>query len=185
MAVVVKLDFDNSYHLEPVSGDLRISTFRTELQDGTEIPLKVEINKEPHELLPGVFNLAFGPMNEKGKIDDKAELSHKDYSKVFSSILLTGMIYLTKNKDHYLGIDGSNNSRAYLYYRFLQKNYDYLSKFFKMYGLKYYVRISRFGKNQYDNPFDFKDILPGIDKIEKGMRLNPEFMYNYFIFNLK
>jgi len=185
MSVAVKLDFDNTYHLEPVSGDLRISTFQTQLQDGTEVPLKVEINKEPHELLPGVFNLAFGPMNEKGKIDDKAELTHKDYSKVFSSILLTGMIYLTKNKNHYLGIDGSNNARAFLYYRFLQKNYDYLNKFFKMYGLKYYVRISRFGKNQYDDPFDFKDILPGTGKIEKDMQLNPKFMYNYFIFRIK
>jgi hypothetical protein len=185
MSVAVKLDFDNPYDIEPMSKDLRISTFRTEMQDGTQIPLKVEISKEPHELLPGVFNLAFGPVKDKGKIDDKAELSHKDYSKVFSSILVTALMYLTKNKDHYLGIDGSNNARAYLYYRFLHRNFDYLDKFFAMYGLKYYVRICRFGKNQYDNPFDFRDILPGTDKIEKGMRLNPEFMYNYFIFNLK
>jgi hypothetical protein len=26
--------------------------------------------------------------------------------------------------------------------------------------LKYYVRISRFGKTQYDNPFDFNDVVP-------------------------
>ena len=132
MAVAVKLDFDNPYNIEPVSEDLRISTFRTELQDGTQIPLKVEVSSEPHELLPNVFNLAFGPTNDKGKIDDKAELSHKDYSKVFSSILLTGLTYLANNKNHYLGIDGSNNARAYLYYRFLQKNFDYLDKFFKI-----------------------------------------------------
>jgi len=185
MAVAVKLDFNNPYDIEPVSKDMRISIFRTELQDGTQLPLKVEVSSQPHELLPDVYNLAFGPMNDKGKIDDKAELSHKDYSKVFSSILLAGVTYLIKNKKHFLGIDGSNNARAYLYYRFLQRNFDYLDKFFKMYGLKYYVRISRFGKNQYDNPFDFKDILPGTDKIEKGMQFNPEFMYNYFIFNLK
>jgi hypothetical protein len=55
MAVTVKLDFNNSYHLDSVTEDLRMSVFRTELQDGTEIPLKVEINKEPHELLPDVF----------------------------------------------------------------------------------------------------------------------------------
>jgi hypothetical protein len=134
---------------------------------------------------PTFFNLAFGPINDKGKIDDKAELSHKDYSKVFSSILLTGLTYLASNKEHYLGIDGSNNARAYLYCRFLQKNFNYLDKFFKMYGLKYYVRISRFGKNQYDDPFDFSDILTDTDRIEKGMRLIPEFMYNYFIFRLK
>jgi len=185
MAAAVELDFDNPYHLDSVSDDLRMSVFRTELQNGTQIPLKVIISSEPHKLMSNVFNLAFGPINDKGKIDDKAELSHKDYSKVFSSILLTGMIYLASNKNHYLGIDGSNNARAYLYYRFLQSNYDYLDKFFRMYGLKYYVRISRFGKNQYDNPFDFKDILPSADKIAKGMQPNFEFMYNYFIFKLK
>lgn len=178
MSVAVKLDFDNPYNIEPVSRDSRINFFQTELQDGTQIPLKVEISSQPHELLPGVFNLAFGPVN------DKAELPHKDYSKVFSSIHVIGLMYLTKNKDHYLGIDGSNNARAYLYYRLLQKNFEYLDQFIKIYGLKYYVRISRFGKNQYDNPFDFKDILPGTDRITKDMRLNPEFMYNYFIFNL-
>jgi hypothetical protein len=47
-------------------------------------------------------------MNAEGEIDDKAELHHKDYSKVFSSILLTGFTYLKNNRDHYLGIDGSN-----------------------------------------------------------------------------
>jgi hypothetical protein len=185
MAIAVKLDFDNPYNIEPVSEDMRTSIFQTELRDGTQVSLKVEISSEPHELLPNVFNLAFGPMNDKGKIDDKAELSHKDYSKVFSSILITGMLYLEHNRSHYLGIDGSNNARAYLYYRFLKKNYDYLNKFFKIYGLKYYVRISRFGKSQYDNPFNFKDILPGIVRIKKNMPINPEFMYNYFIFKLK
>lgn len=185
MSVAVKLDFDNPYDIEPLSEDMRISIFKTELQDGTQIPLKVEISKEPHELLPGAFNLAFGPMNERGKIDDKAELSHKSYSKVFSSILLAALLYLANNRDHYLGIDGSNNARAYLYYRFLQSNYDYLNKFFNMYGLKYYVRISRFGKNQYADPFDFKDILPGTVRMKKDMKIDPEFMYNYFIFKIK
>ena len=185
MAVAVRLDFDKSYHLDSVTEDLRMSVFQTELQNGTKIALKVEVSDVPHELFPGVFNLAFGPVNERGKIDDKAELSHKDYSKVFSSILLTAMTYLASNRSHYLGIDGSNNARAYLYYRFLQKNYDYLNKFFKMYGLKYYVRISRFGKNQYANPFDFKDIIPGTVRIKKNMKMDPEFMYNYFIFKLK
>jgi hypothetical protein len=115
MAIAVDLNFKNPYDIHPLTEDLRINVFETELQDGSTVPLKVEISNEPHELLPKVFNLAFGPMNEKGEIDDKAELHHKDYSKVFSSILLTGFTYLGNNKDHYLGIDGSNNARAYLY----------------------------------------------------------------------
>lgn len=54
-----------------------------------------------------------------------------------------------------------------------------------MFGLKYYVRITRFGKSQYENPFDFKDIMPYPERIKKGVKIFPPFMYNYFIFNLK
>jgi hypothetical protein len=86
MAVAVKLDFDNTYKIAPLSGDLRVSTFTSDLEDGSSVPLRVEISSEPHALLPFVFNLAFGPTNAKGEIDDRAEITHKDYSKVFSSI---------------------------------------------------------------------------------------------------
>jgi hypothetical protein len=185
MAVVVKLDFDETYNIDPLSDDLRVSTFVSDLEDGRSIPLRVEISSQPHALLSSVFNLAFGPTNAKGEIDDKAEIAHKDYSKVFSSILLAGLIYLTDHPDQYLGIDGSNNARAYLYYRFLQRNFGYLDQYFEMYGLKYFVRISRFGKNQYDNPFDFNDVIPMTDRIPKGMVIRSNLMYNYFIFKLK
>ncbi len=65
---------------------------------------------------------AFGPTNSKGEIDDRAEISHKDYSKMFSSILLAGLTYLTDHPNQYLGIDGwdnaRDNARGYMYYRF-------------------------------------------------------------------
>lgn len=185
MAVTVKLDFDNTYEIEPLSDDLRVSTFKSDLEDGSLVSLRVEISSQPHALLPFVFNLAFGPTNARGEIDDKAEIAHKDYSRVFSSILLSGLTYLTDHPEQYLGIDGSNNARAYLYYRFLQRNFDYLDQYFEMYGLKYFVRISRFGKNQYDNPFDFNDVIPMTDRIRKGMVIRSNLMYNYFIFKLK
>jgi hypothetical protein len=183
--VAVTIDFNNTYEIEPVSDDLRVSTFNTQLADGEEIPLQVEISSESHELLPSVYNLAFGPTDEKGKINDKAEIAHVDHSKVFSSILLAALTYLTDHPEQYLGIDGSNDARAYLYYRYLQRNFDYLDQFFEMYGLKYYVRITRFGKNQYDNPFDFEDVQPMTARITKNQFIRPDFMYNYFIFKLK
>lgn len=80
MAVTVKLDFDNTYEIDPLSNDLRVSTFTSDLEDGSSIPLRVEISSEPHALLSSVFNLAFGPINAKGEIDDRAEIAHKDYS---------------------------------------------------------------------------------------------------------
>jgi hypothetical protein len=185
MAAGVTVDFDRRYDIDDISKDLRNSLFRTELQDGSTTPLKVEISNESHELIPDVYNLAFGPLDHRGRIDDKAELRHADYSKVFSTILLTAYTYLKSNPSHYLGIDGSDNRRAILYFRMLQRNYEYLSRYFNIYGLKYYVRITRFGKRQYDNPFDFTDIEPYPEEITKSMKISPELMYNYFIFNLQ
>jgi hypothetical protein len=185
MAVSPTIDFNNLYDIDSISEDLRYTSFHTQLNNGTPVELAVRISNQAHALLPNVYNLAFGPLNAKGKIDDKAELSHADYSKVFSTILFTAFAYLKNNPDHYLGIDGSDNARAYYYYRTIQRNYNYLDKHFRMYGVKYFVRITRFGKTQYDNPFDFEDILPYPYRIRKGDRISQDHMYNYFIFNLK
>lgn len=185
MAANLKIDFKNLYEIDNISADLRVSTFSTKLNNGQALPLIVKISNQSHALLPNVYNLAFGPLNSKGKIDDKAELTHADYSKVFSTILFSALAYLKTNPDHYLGIDGSDNARAYFYYRALQRNFPYLNQHFRMFGVKYFVRITRFGKTQYDNPFDFEDIMPYPFRIEKGALVSQDHMYNYFIFNLK
>ncbi|MFT3827480.1 MAG: hypothetical protein QM731_26395 [Chitinophagaceae bacterium] len=185
MSVPVKIDFDTLYDIDNISTDLKYSSFTTPLNDGKAVPLVVKISNNTHALLPNVYNLSFGPLNAKGKIDDKAELKHINYSKVFSTILFSALAYLQTNPDHYLGIDGSDNARAYFYYRALQRNFSYLDKHFRMYGVKYYVRITRFGKTQYDNPFDFEDIIPYPFRIRKGSQISQDQMYNYFIFNLK
>ena len=185
MAASLKIDFNNLYEIDNISQDLRVSTFQTTLNNGQAMPLIVRISNQSHALLPNVYNLAFGPLNAKGKIDDRAELTHADYSKVFSTILFSALAYLKTNPDHYLGIDGSDNARAYFYYRALQRNFNYLNKHFRMFGVKYFVRITRFGKTQYDNPFDFEDIMPYPFRIDKGALVSQDTMYNYFIFNLK
>jgi hypothetical protein len=185
MAIAVKIDFDEVYEIKTLTNDFRATTFISDLEDGSSVRLGVEIDDESHELLPSVYNLAFGPLDANGEIDDKAEIAHKDYSKVFSSILLAGLTFLADHPTQFLGIDGSNNARAYLYYRFLQRNFTYLDQYFEMHGLKYYVRINRFGKKEYDNPFDFEDVVPMTDRITKGMVMRPDRMYNYFIFKLK
>lgn len=184
MAIGLKLNFDNLYEIETISEDKRSASFNSILKDGSSVPLYIEISNEVHTLLPNVYNLAFGPLNRQGNIDDKAELTHGDYSKVFSTILFHGLHYLTGFPGRYLGIDGSDNRRAYYYWRTLQHNYEFLNQFFELFGIKYYVRISRFGKQQFENPFDFEDILPYPDRIHKTIEW-PKTMYNYFIFKLK
>ena len=171
MATAPTINFDNLYEIESISGDLRESSFSTSLKNGKVVPLSVRINNQSHALLPNVYNIAFGPLNTRGRINDKVELTHADYSRVFSTILFSAYAYLKSNPGHYLGIDGSDNARAYYYYRALQRNFNYLDKHFRMFGIKYYVRITRFGKTQYDNPFDFEDIMPYPFRIRKGMPL--------------
>lgn len=184
MAISVKINFNNVYDINIASNEMTSASFETELIDESKEKLIVEISPEAHELMPNVYNLAFGPPDVNGEIDDKAQLKHKDYSKVFSTILLHAQAYLTIHPEHYLGIDGSDNSRAFLYYRFILNNFGYLSSYFSMGALKYYVRITRFGKYQYENPFDFQDIMPGLVKITRESPRSLDFMYNYFIFNL-
>jgi hypothetical protein len=89
MAIGVKLDFDRTYEFSEISENLREAFFSNEVRGGGAVDLKIEISNEAHELLPNVYNIAFGPLKKNGEIDDKAELSHHDYSNVFSTILTT------------------------------------------------------------------------------------------------
>ena len=82
----VKIDFDDTYKIEDVSPDLKINYFNTVLKNGDHVPLKVEISNKAHELLPNVYNLAFGPLNYRGEINDKAELSHQNESRTYFEI---------------------------------------------------------------------------------------------------
>lgn len=75
MAARIKIDFDNVYDFEDISPDLKLSSFITRLENGDELPLKVKISNYAHELLPSVYNLAFGPLNKQGRIDDRAILT--------------------------------------------------------------------------------------------------------------
>ncbi|UPK68652.1 DUF6934 family protein [Chitinophaga filiformis] len=185
MASIVKINFDDVYDINTTSRGMKSILFDTELANGGKKELMVAISDQAHELMPNVYNLAFGPLNAGGKIDDKAQIKHKNYSKAFSTILSHARAYLTSNPNHYLGIDGSNNSRALLYYRTILNNFDYLSRHFEIGALKYYVRITRFGKCQYENPFDFEDVKPDVVRITKDSPRHPEFLYNYFIFRKK
>jgi hypothetical protein len=185
MAASFKIDFDSLYEIDQISEDLKFATFDTKLANGEAVKLVAKISNHSHALLPSVYNLAFGPLDKKGKIDDKAELNHADYSRVFSTILFTALTYLKSNPEHYLGIDGSDNARAYFYYRAIKRNFSYLDQHFRMFGVKYFVRISRFGKTQYDNPFDFDEIMPYPFRIASQDRISQDKMYNYFIFNLQ
>jgi hypothetical protein len=180
MALNIKIDFENRYPISPVDG-INYSVFNTELVNGQIVQLGIKISSDEHPLMRDVFNLAFGPVNEAHQIDDQIKLTHLDHSKVFSTIVFEGLSFLTYQPNKYLGIDGSNTARAYMYYRCIQNNYDYLNTYFNIYGVNYYVRILRDGDNNYEED----DFLTIPRLIEKGEAIVAAKLYNYFIFSVK
>src|SRR5688572_11332466 len=141
MALNVKINFENCYKIDTVASDLLLSKFKTILRSGESAELGIKISDNCHPYFPEIFNLAFGPVTKEGEIDDQARLCHQDHAKVFSTVLLAALNFLRKNKDKYIGIDGSTDARAYMYYRCIQSNFDYLDQFFEVYGINYYIRL--------------------------------------------
>jgi hypothetical protein len=175
----------NCYPVKIISKNLRNSSFTTILQNGETTPVGIIISEKTHPLMPNVYNLAFGPLNQNNQIDDLAKLSHQNYSKLFSTIVFACINFLNNNKEKFLGIDGSSNARAYLYYRCIQNNYDYLSKYINIYGINYYLRILRKLKDEDDShPFDYEDIRTIPHNINRNSSITHKKLHNYFIFKL-
>lgn len=177
MALNIKIDLEKTYKLEARSYYENLHSFHSTLADGKRILLGVKISDETHPLLPNVYNLSFGPLNEKNEIDDRIKLAHKDHSKVFSTIILSALTFLSANKHAYLGIDGSSSARAYMYYRCILNNFEYLSQFLKISGAKYYIRILK------GDDFDWEDIIALPTAIKKGDNIKDGKLYDYIIFN--
>ena len=184
MTLKSKIDFMEVCAVEYVEGR-RIGEFDAELSDGNKVRLKLEVSEEPHDIIPKTYNLAFGPVDGKGKINVHARLTYRNRIRVFSTILLFIESYLRAYPGHAVGVDGSSNSRAELYYRGWQRHFVRLTAFMKMTGIKFYVRISRRGERQYDNPFDFTDIEYLTFPVAREGPPESNNMYNYFVISGK
>jgi hypothetical protein len=185
VALNLKINFDDCYETEILKPDFSLCRFDTCLKNGNTEKIGIHISDTVHLLIPDVYNLSFGPINSKGEIDDSVKLNHVNHSKVFSTIVLSAMIFLEKKRSCFLGIDGSNNARAYMYYRCVQNNYNFLTQYFKIFGVNYYARILR-KENDEDSsyPIDVDDIFTLPKSIQKEVFITYEKLYNYFIFKL-
>ncbi|RFM26807.1 DUF6934 family protein [Deminuibacter soli] len=182
MALNIKINFEEKYTAQPVD-KLNYSTFEAELKNGEKVTLGITISMDEHPFMPDVLNLSFGPVDANDQIDDEVKLPHRHHSKVFSTVVFEGLSFLNKHPKKYLGIDGSTMSRAYLYYRCIQNNFDYLHSYFDIYGVNYYVRYFRSHEDQPE--FEDGDILALPVVLEKGEAVTAPRLYNYFIFKAK
>ena len=134
--------------------------------------------------MPNVFNLAFGPLGNDNKIDDKIRVSHKNLNKVFSTILLFAITFLEDNsdKEYSIGIDGSNETRAYLYHRMFRYNNDSLSDTIITVGVDWYVKLLRNGTDIERDSDGLPLFKPRPEPFD--LKREPRDLYRYYIFSL-
>lgn len=180
MALNIRIDLENRYERVLID-DLRFSTFESILVDGTKVELGIKISIDADPFMPNVYNLAIGPFDNDFQIDDKVKLNHQDHSRVFSTIVFAALTFLREHKDKFLGIDGSNIARAYMYYRSILKNYDYLNSLFNIYGVNYFLRVLQDGSISNDS----EDLLLVPKLILPEERIRAHKLHNYLIFTAK
>ena len=180
---MIKINLEDTYDPIEVAKDLSFMIFNSRDKNAVdEVLIKIEILPLGDSLLPNVFNLSFGPLLENGDIDDKARINHLNTNKMFSTLLLFCLVFLQANTEITIGIDGSNDVRAYLYHRMFQTNRAYLNEFFISIGVDWYVRLLRNGTIETDidglpffkpkpEPFDYQRISSDL--------------YRYYMFYLR
>ncbi len=184
----IDLNLDDVYDINIINTDLTAFTFVSLLKDGSSIEIAVVIQHANNPFLQEFLNLAFGPEKTTPQgdvyIDDFAKVEHVNYSKAFSTVLFCAVTYLRSNPGVYIGIDGSDFRRAYLYFRIIQRNYDYLMEYFFMYGIKYWARVLRGGNKNEPMSVDTNELANIPYKIENQPLNNHKSLFNYFLFYL-
>lgn len=179
MALNIRIDVENRYEFTDVVSENYNHVFNSPLKNGTNCPIAIKIDKEEHPMIENVHNLAFGPLNERNEIDDRVKLSHTDHAKLFSTIVFASISYLSIHKHKFIGIDGSDTRRAYMYYRCIKNNFAYLNTLFDIYGVNYYLRMLR------HNEYLSDDIMIVPKRITDKDNTRHQDLYNYFIFRTK
>lgn len=180
---MINIDLNDTYEIISVTPDLTLFSFNTFLTEGTSLELFIEISKHVDPNLPDVYNLGFGPIGTNGEIDDKITVSHQNPDKVFSTIMLCAIAFLQKNESKFsIGIDGSDDRRAYLYHRMFISNQSNLSDIITTVGVDWYVKLLRnrndIERDSNNNPL-FKPRPEPFDFNRKPIDL-----YRYYMFSL-
>ncbi len=179
----IDLNFENIYELHVNTTNLKSFSFSSPTINGDNVHIEVWIQDAENLFLQDFLNLCYGPVAD-GTMNDFASVPHLDHSKALSTVLFCALTYLETQPDKYIGVDGSDFRRAYLYYRTIQRNYDYLRDYFRLFGVKYYARILR-GSDKNDNmTVDISELYSVPYKIEQQPLNNHKSLYNYFIMYL-
>ncbi|MFT3824682.1 MAG: hypothetical protein QM731_12205 [Chitinophagaceae bacterium] len=83
----------------------------------------------------GVYNLAFGNIDESGDIDDKTTNNNKDRNKILATIAAIVYMFTEEYPDRYVFFTGSTKERTRLYRMAINLNFQELSLSFNIYGI--------------------------------------------------
>lgn len=180
--MIVKINLEDTYKLLSVKPDLMEATFNSYDKNGNPVLLKIVIDPPQTPLLPNVYNLCFGPPNYNGTIDDAAQIPHQDLNKLFSTIIFFSLTFLLENRKVTIGLDGSNDARAYLYHRMFCSNKAYLDDYFVAMGVDWFVRLLR--NNDYERKADGSAFFKPRPELFDYQRPARE-LYRYYMFHLK
>ncbi|MGN7723014.1 DUF6934 family protein [Chitinophaga sp. 22620] len=178
---MIRVNLEDTFEQEELSKDFSFMTFYAPLKEGGEVLLKVSIEALNDPMLPNTYNLAFGPMDDAGNIDDTARVFHDNPDKVFSTILLFCLLFLRNNADFQIGLDGSDDPRAYLYHRMFITNKDYLDEYFETFGVDWYLRQLRNGDFETDENGQIF-LKPKSENFNYRRSLKD--LYRYYVFRL-
>lgn len=143
--MVVKINLKDTYTLVDIAANLTQATFTADDKNGKRIIFKIIVDPLENLSLPNVYNLSFGPPKENGRIDDTIQIHHQNLNKLFSTIIFFCLNFLQKNPKVTIGLDGSSDTRAYLYHRIFCSNKEYLDEYFVASGVDWFVRLLRNG----------------------------------------
>ena len=179
---MVRINLEDTYELTSMTPDLREAAFYSCNREGNPVLLNIQLKPALIELLPDVYNLGFGPLLPDAKIDDSAKIPHHDLNRMFSTIILFALKFLTGNPTATVGLDGSDDMRAYLYHRMFISNRIYLSEYFTALGVDWFVRLLRNGdyERNEDGAVFFKPKPESFDYQRPAWNL-----YRYYVFRLK
>ncbi|MDF2193313.1 hypothetical protein [Paraflavitalea sp. CAU 1676] len=76
MALNIKIDLENRYELKAKDNNLHYNMFSCPQSNGGISQIAVKISDEEHPFLPEVYNLAFGPVDDKNEINAPTRDEH-------------------------------------------------------------------------------------------------------------
>jgi hypothetical protein len=179
--MIVTINLEETYDLVSVEPELTEATFNSCDKNDNPVLLKIMIKPLNDPFLSEVYNLSFGPPKDDGTIDDDAKICHQDSNKVFSTIILFALVFLTENSNFTIGVDGSNDVRAYMYHRMFLTNRAYLREYFLTLGVDWCVRLLRNWEIEKDSQGDpFWKPRPELFDYQR----NTQDLYRYYMFHM-